>query len=68
MANTVHFFLGANSGRGFQNLFENFCTPADHYDLVVLKGGPGSGKSTLMRRVGEDGSQGRGRGVSLLLR
>ena len=39
MANTVHFFLGANSGQGFQNLFTNFCTPANHYDLVVLKGG-----------------------------
>lgn len=52
MANTVHFFLGANSGRGFQNLFETFCAPEDHYDLLVLKGGPGSGKSTLMRRIG----------------
>ena len=65
MANTVHFFLGANSGRGFQNLFENFCTPADHYDLVVLKGGPGSGKSTLMRRVGE-AMEARGEAVEYL--
>ena len=43
MANTTHFFLGANSGRGFQNLFDRFCAPENHYDLLVLKGGPGVG-------------------------
>lgn len=51
MGNTTHFFLGANSGQGFQNLFHRFCRE-DHHDLVVLKGGPGVGKSTLMRRMG----------------
>lgn len=50
---TTHFFLGANSGQGFQNLFNRFCDPEDHYDLVVLKGGPGSGKSTMMRTIGK---------------
>lgn len=53
MSHTTHFFLGANSGQGFQNLFDRFCAPEDHYDLLVLKGGPGCGKSTLMRRVGD---------------
>ena len=53
MTNTTHFFLGANSGLGFQNLFGPFCEPENFYDLIVLKGGPGAGKSTLMRRVGE---------------
>lgn len=52
MATATHFFLGANSGRGFQSLFDLFCTPDDHYDLLVLKGGPGVGKSTMMRRIG----------------
>ena len=50
---TTHFFLGANSGQGFQNLFPRFCDPEDHYDLIVLKGGPGVGKSTMMRRIGK---------------
>ena len=53
MATTTHFFLGANSGRGFQSLFERFCAPEDHHDLLVLKGGPGVGKSTMMRRIGQ---------------
>ena len=52
MAITTHFFLGANSGQGFQNLFGRFCEPENHYDLLVLKGGPGVGKSTMMRRIG----------------
>ncbi len=52
MAAATHFFLGANSGRGFQSLFDRFCAPEAHYDLLVLKGGPGVGKSTMMRRIG----------------
>lgn len=53
MANATHFFLGANSGGGFQNLFERFCRSENHYDLLILKGGPGCGKSTMMRKIGE---------------
>ena len=53
MTNATHFFLGANSGLGFQNLFGRFCAPENHYDLLVLKGGPGVGKSTMMRRLGK---------------
>lgn len=52
MSGATHFFLGANSGRGFQNLFERFCEPQNYYDLLVLKGGPGAGKSTMMRKIG----------------
>ena len=53
MSKATHFFLGANSGRGFQNLFGRFCAPEDHYDLIVLKGGPGAGKSTMMMKIGQ---------------
>ena len=53
MTKTTHFFLGANSGRGFRNLFHEFCTPENHQDLLVLKGGPGVGKSTMMKRIGQ---------------
>lgn len=53
MCTSTHFFLGANSGRGFQSLFDRFCEPADFDDLLVLKGSAGCGKSTMMRRIGE---------------
>lgn len=44
------FFLGANSGAGFVGLYEQLLGGALR-DLLILKGGPGSGKSSLMRRV-----------------
>lgn len=53
MTNATHFFLGANSGLGFQNMFDKFCQTEDHFDLLVLKGGPGAGKSTMMKRIGK---------------
>ena len=53
MGNQRRFFLGANSGQGFQNLFNRFCEEERYYDLLVLKGGPGAGKSTMMRKIGE---------------
>lgn len=52
MAQITNFFLGANSGSGFQNLFSEIMDPADTFDLMILKGGPGVGKSTFMREVG----------------
>lgn len=52
MQTATHFFLGANSGLGFQSLFQRFCAPEAHYDLAVLKGGPGAGKSTMMKKLG----------------
>lgn len=33
-------------------MFDRFCAPENHYDLLVLKGGPGVGKSTMMRKIG----------------
>ena len=52
MALVTNFFLGANSGEGFQNLFSQITDLEDTYDLMVLKGGPGVGKNTFMREVG----------------
>ena len=51
MAQITHFFAGANSGNGFQNLFSEMVDLEDTYDFMILKGGPGVGKNTFMRRV-----------------
>ena len=44
------YFPGANTGRGFIGHFEGIVPPwsEPHY-TYVLKGGPGVGKSTLMK-------------------
>ena len=52
MAQITHFFAGANSGDGFQNLFGEIMDIQDTYDFMVLKGGPGVGKNTFMKEIG----------------
>ena len=53
MAKITHFFSGANSGNGFQNLFPEIMDPETAYDFMILKGGPGVGKNTFMREIGK---------------
>lgn len=52
MATVTNFFLGANSGEGFHNLFHQLTTNGDTYDLMILKGCPGNGKASFMQRIG----------------
>ncbi len=47
----IRFFLGANSPRGFYSLYDQLIDPKQAQAIYILKGGPGCGKSTLMRRV-----------------
>ena len=51
-ANAPRFFLGANSKSGFFSLYDSFTDPAAGDFLWVIKGGPGCGKSSFMRRIG----------------
>jgi len=44
------YFLAANSAGGFFSLYPAF--PPDGGYLHIIKGGPGTGKSTFMRRIG----------------
>ena len=48
----VCFYLGANSPGGFYSLYDELLRPEDARSIYILKGGPGCGKSSLMRRVG----------------
>ena len=48
----IQYFLGANSPSGFYSLYDQLILPETARGIYILKGGPGCGKSTLMRRVG----------------
>ena len=47
------YFLGANTGGGFYSLFDELYSLGDGMRLFVIKGGPGTGKSGIMKRVAE---------------
>lgn len=53
MTKTAHIFLGANSAQGFYSLYDQLLS-GRFDDLLILKGGPGCGKSSFMRRVTEE--------------
>lgn len=48
----IQYFLGANSPSGFYSLYDHLLSPETAREIFILKGGPGCGKSTLMRTVG----------------
>jgi ABC-type lipoprotein export system ATPase subunit len=50
--NTKEYFAGGNTMRGFHSLFHYIPGP-DTKRLIIIKGGPGTGKSTLMKQVGQ---------------
>jgi len=47
-----HLFPGGNTPQGFFSYY-NYIIPADANRIFILKGGPGTGKSTFMRKMGE---------------
>lgn len=47
-----HYFACGNTAKGFQNLFSTNLQKLDK--IFILKGGPGNGKSTFMKRVGKE--------------
>ena len=51
MKPTAKFFLGANSHKGFCSYFSQLQEKKHPPRLIILKGGPGSGKSSLMKKV-----------------
>lgn len=50
MAGTItRYFAGGNTSRGFYSLFESNLSDLDR--LFILKGGPGTGKSSIIKRI-----------------
>ncbi|MGL5973443.1 MAG: ATPase [Oscillospiraceae bacterium] len=51
--NKLQFFSGANSSKGFINNFLQFYTYKEGYNCYIIKAGPGCGKSTMMKKIGQ---------------
>ena len=53
LKNKEEYFAAANSYEGFKSNFDRIFSPLILKKLFILKGGPGTGKSTLMRKIAE---------------
>ena len=51
----IDTFLSANTTKGFVSLYGDFLKGKKQY---IIKGGPGTGKSTLMKNIGVCGKRG----------
>ncbi len=49
----VSFYFGANNKKGYCSLFGDTYDPYIKGNHLILKGGPGTGKSTLMKRIAD---------------
>ena len=56
------YFAAANSGAGFVSYYADIFHPNQYDRLYLIKGGPGTGKSSLMRRVAAEAEK---RGISV---
>lgn len=48
-----HLFPGGNTSLGFFSYYDNIITQEEADKIFIIKGGPGVGKSTFMKRMGE---------------
>lgn len=53
MTYNTEFFLGANTSGGFVSFFDELYNPYTDSDVYIIKGGPGTGKSTFMKKVAD---------------
>ena len=52
MAITRHYFPGNNTPEGFFSYYEYILGQREAKKIICIKGGPGTGKSTFLKRVG----------------
>lgn len=58
-------FLGGNTSLGFFSYYDYILEQGDANKIVVIKGGPGVGKSTFMKKIGQEAVE-RGLDVELM--
>ena len=63
-AEGMDLFAAANSGKGFVSFFSEVFDRPEYRRRYILKGGPGTGKSSFLKRIAAS-SEARGRSVRL---
>lgn len=53
LGKTKHFFLGTNTGKGFYSFYGQLGKEVGTH-FFIIKGGPGTGKSTFMKKIGQE--------------
>ena len=54
---SISYYAAANTEKGFKSLFGEIFSPKELSRLYIIKGGPGTGKSTFMRGVAKAAEQ-----------
>ena len=54
MLKEKHVFAGNNTSKGFYSYFDYIINPEDANRIYILKGGPGVGKSSFMKKFGSE--------------
>ncbi|MDR0314964.1 MAG: hypothetical protein LBH71_03305 [Oscillospiraceae bacterium] len=49
----IKYFLGTNSSSGFYSLFNELYDPEENWKAYIIKGGPGTGKSSFMGKIAQ---------------
>lgn len=49
-----HMFPGGNTAIGFYSYYDNIMPQDEATRIIIIKGGPGVGKSTFMKKIGEE--------------
>lgn len=49
-----HMFPGGNTSQGFFSYYDNILTQDEATRIIIIKGGPGVGKSTFMKKIAEE--------------
>ena len=54
ISDSYSYFASANSFEGFKSNFAKIFAPEEYERIYIIKGGPGTGKSSLMKRISEN--------------
>lgn len=57
MENEKRYFAAANGFSGFRSYFDEIFSPENYDRIYILKGGPGTGKSSFMKKIKNEATE-----------